>query len=101
MNKFIFVLSLLIFGLSACNSEGPEIIESRAVVIDAGNPEADGCGWLINIDGLDYSPTYLNSQYHQDGLEVLVKVEYLSSDFSCGLSGTEIQQIRLIQIRPF
>ncbi len=101
MNKLILVLFLSVFVVSSCNSEGPEIIETRATVIDAGNPAADGCGWLIRIDGADYHPTYLNSQYHQNGLEVLVKVEYLSTDFSCGLSGTEIQQIRLIQIRPF
>jgi hypothetical protein len=99
MNKLVF--SLLIFGLISCNSDGPEIVEIQAVVIDSGSIATDGCGWLIKINGVDYSPTYLSTQYQQDGLTVLINFEYLSSTFACGLQATEIPQIRLEQIRPF
>jgi uncharacterized protein YcfL len=101
MKKLILIFSLLVFGLVSCDSDGPEIVETQAVVLDGGSVAADGCGWLIKIDGVNYSPTYLNTQYQQDGLAVLVTLEYLSTTFTCGLLPTEIPQIRIEQIRPF
>lgn len=101
MNKLILTFSLLIFGLVSCNSDSPEIVEIQAIVIDSGSIAADGCGWLIKINGVDYSPTYLNTEYRLDGMTVLINLEYLSSTFTCGLQPTEIPQIRIEQIRPF
>ena len=100
INKLIFI-SLLIFGLISCNSDGPEIVEIQAVVVDGGSVAADGCGWLVKINGIEYSPTYLSTEYKLDGMSVLVNLEYLSSSFTCGLQPTEIPQIRIEQIRPF
>ncbi len=101
MKKLSLIFSLLIFGLISCAPEGPEIVETQAIVLDGGSLAADGCGWLIRIDGVNYSPTYLNSQYQIDGLPILINFEYLSSTVTCGLLPSEIPQIRLEQIRPF
>ena len=101
MKKLICLCSLLIFALISCDSDDLTIVETQGTVLDSGDPAADGCGWLIRIDGINYSPTYLNSQYRQDSLTVLIKAEFLTSTFTCGISANDIPQIRIEQIRPY
>jgi len=102
MKKITLLVGILLIGLNSCNSsDDPTIIEAQGIVVDAGEPAADGCGWLVRIAGVDYSPTYLNTQYREDGLEVLITFEPLESTFICGLMADQIPQIRIEQIRPF
>ena len=99
MNRIILIFALLTVGLVACTSDDITIVETTGIIRDTGDVAVDGCGWVIEINGTQYSPTYLSSQYKQDGLAVFVNVEFLTSTFTCGLTGG-LNQIRIEQIRP-
>lgn len=69
-----------------------------ATVIDAGSPAADGCGWLIEIDGTNnsYSPTNLPDIYKTANLKVHISYKILSTKFQCGMVATNaFPQIQL------
>lgn len=60
----------------------------------------EDCGFMIRIEGELYKPTYLNAQYEQDGLTVLLKVEFLNTLADCGTLNEPPRELRIEQIRP-
>ena len=100
MKKVVALFGFLLLGLGACGSDDLVIVETSGIIIDAGDVAADGCGWVVEINGTQFSPTYLSPQYQVSGLNVLLKVEFLTTTFNCGLQGAGLDQIRIEQIRP-
>ena len=104
--KFIglSLLLLLMLSQSSCKKEddeamcGPTFQEFSAVIKDHGPIAADGCGWLVEIDGVLYHPTNLASNFQQDNLGVVIQFQELEEPFRCGLAATEYPAIEIVNI---
>ena len=98
---YIFLLGIGVSWLSSCEEDQNVTLDfTEAVVGNLGDPALDGCGWVVTIDQTDFKPSYLPQAYEQDGLEVLVQVEYLNSTTACGLNPDALREIRIVQIKP-
>lgn len=84
MKNAVFCMALLI-GLYGCkdDSGGPATL-TKALVVYTGEPEVDGCGYMLRIDGEEYKPLNLPAHYQQDSLELAVAYEQDPSGFLCG-----------------
>lgn len=99
MNRLKYlVLSLFLITLIGCSNDDSPVVQVSGTIQDANLlAMPNNCGWVINIEGTIYVPTYLNLQYEQHGLEVFMKVEFLDATADCG-DGT-LQSIRVEQMR--
>ena len=93
------VLILCITAVLSCkkNSTNPSVT-ANALVLNYGDPAADGCGWIIKITGTDstYSPVTLADAYKTDSLKVTISYTLADSKFNCGwLPGGGVTQIKL------
>ena len=96
LSLFTSVLLVLVF--SACESD--DLLREATGIMDDKTDVPASCGWLINVNGAYYQPTYLPSQYEIEGLEVYFTFEPLEQDLGCRFINTTVQPIRLIQIKP-
>ena len=95
-----YLLLLIVFLLS-CSNDDFQIDEVDGIIVDVSTIAGlESCGFMIRIQGELYKPTYLNTQYEQDGLEVLLKVEFLATRANCGSLATPPREIRMEQMRP-
>lgn len=98
--KVSFVIVIL-FSLMSCGDDDVEIINTPGTIVDASSLLGrEACGFLVRIDGVLYRPSYLNSQYEQDGLAVLLKVEFLNRLEECSTLADRLSVIRIEQISP-
>ena len=100
LNFKLLLLTVLMFALSisACK-KGDQPVFTDATVINGGEPAADGCGWLIRIGNIHYSPTNLPDEYKETELKVGIRYETLTSKYLCGIGATPIPQIKLLEIK--
>ncbi len=86
---FITFVSILILATPACKKHDIAIndINTNATVLDTGSPAADGCGWLVQIEGTNdrYSPANLPDSYKTANLKVYISYKLLSTRFQCGM----------------
>ena len=96
----IFLFALFYLGLlgAACEKEDIIIENSHGIVLDYGNPSVDGCGWMIKIDTLLYSPINLDSTYQKDSTKILLDYKILTSIWNCGWRQPGYQQIEILKI---
>jgi hypothetical protein len=73
-------------------------VNAKGLVLFAGDPSVDGCGWLIQIDTINYSPIILDSEFKKDSLHILVDYELLNSKFRCGWREPGLSQIEIKKI---
>jgi len=100
--KRILSIILLFVCLSMafqCENDGTsEMIEAE--IIFTGMVAADGCGWLLRINGQNYSPIELPESFQSKNITVQVMVKYLDSSFQCGMSpDNRISQIEILKIK--
>ncbi|MEO6167442.1 MAG: hypothetical protein ABIO46_02315 [Chitinophagales bacterium] len=76
-----FALIVLLF-VSSCKKKETLV---NAKIIDAGVQAADGCGWLMKVNDITYSPLNLDSNFMMDGLEVSTSFEETGDTFLCGI----------------
>lgn len=100
--RYIKIIAALLLCLSftACGDDDTVIDEVTGRVFEgtAANGLED-CGWLIEINGQNYLPNVLNSQFREENLEVLLKVEFLNVSAECGTLVTSPERMRIEQIR--
>ncbi|RIY36134.1 hypothetical protein CKY20_08320 [Capnocytophaga canis] len=102
MKKILFLASiwLMIIGCSGSKIEDdPEgVIISNGKIVDMGNPASDGCGWLIEINGIYFAMDGFDNQFQTNGL--YVKVSYLHTKFHylCGRGGKPFSVIKIIRM---
>ena len=72
----------------------------KAVVHDTGQVAADGCGWMIELEGETawYHPVELASKYQKDNLKVWIELEHKTDTFTCGLAATPYAVIEIEDI---
>ena len=102
MKSKAFVLVMVLALTISCSDDDLIISEVSGTIVDASTIAGlEDCGFLVRIDGTLYQPTYLNFQYEQDGLEVLMKVEFLEEISDCSLLlSSPPTRLRIEQIRP-
>jgi hypothetical protein len=100
LNFKLLLLTVLIFTLSisACK-KSDQAVFIDATVINGGEPAYDGCGWLIRIGDINYSPINLADKYKETELKVSIRYETLTSKYLCGIGATPIPQIKLLEIK--
>lgn len=82
---------------SACRKNEQPVF-TDATVINAGVVAADGCGWVITINGTNYSPINLEDKYKVTELKVSLRYQTLTSKFTCGW-GQKITEINILEIK--
>jgi hypothetical protein len=93
---------MLIVGLMAvsCDNKNEPTLESaNGLVLNYGDPAADGCGWVIQVDKVIYSPVNLDTTFQQDSLKVAVVYQSLSSYSLCGWLTPGYREIKITSIK--
>lgn len=97
--KFIAVFTLLL-SLTACGGDDVTIDEVTGRVFEGTVANGfENCGWLIEINGQNYVPNVLNSQFREENLEVFLKVEFLNEPSDCSHNALAPERLRIEQIR--
>ena len=95
------LISLSLLAIISCSNSDIDIQEVRGTVRSSTNLNGlIDCQWLVSIAGELYVPTYLNAQYREDGLEVLMHVEFMTQLADCASISSGPALIRIEQIRP-
>jgi hypothetical protein len=83
---FCCILALGVVAATSCKkSSSAKILVNNATMVNEVDPAADGCGWVVRIDGdSTYSPVNLATAYKVDSLKVHVTYQKLSAKYSCG-----------------
>ncbi len=101
MKKLFLFISIISMSIMACDSDDAVIQEVTGRIFEATSQAGlDGCGWMVEIDGEVYQPTYLNSQYRQEDLRVFMNVEFLDERANCSVLALAPGLVRIEQIRP-
>ncbi len=100
---FSEILALMILGtLVSCHVEPNENCDygfKTGVVVYAGAPEVDGCGWEVLIDSVYYHPVNLDTDFQMNSLIVLLKYVSDPEEFRCGRGGITYPSIRITEIK--
>ena len=96
----LFVMLTVGFIAVSCdNKSNRELQTTNGLVLNYGNPEVDGCGWVIKVDTVVYSPVNLDTAFKQDSLKVKVDYQILNTYFSCGWRTPGYRQIKITSIK--
>lgn len=81
----VLVIIFLVSSFSCKKDEQKSKTEmATGMVLFFGEPAVDGCGWVIKIDTVTYSPIELDSKFKIDSLKVKLNYEILNSRWHCG-----------------
>lgn len=101
MRYSVFLLAIFLLSCvkdHTCDKCGNEY--ENAVILDAGNVAADGCGWVVKTDSTHhYHPEVLDDSFKQNGLHVKICFEKTGGNFFCGFNPNPLPVIRVIDIR--
>lgn len=97
LSKIIILLGLTLFMAFSCDKE-EDYITSDAIIIDAGDPAVDGCGWLIEISNETFKPTELGEEFHENNLFVTIEYQVLDSEWTCGWILEKYKEINIKSI---
>ncbi len=101
MKKYLLVLLILSVTAVACTTDDVIVEEVTGRIFeDRGVMGVSLCGWLVEINGEIYQPSYLNSQYRQEDFQVFMSVEFLQEAADCGIAQHALRKVRIEQIRP-
>lgn len=100
MNKLLSITIVFVVILSAFNckdQKGSQMVKAK--IHFSGLLAADGCGWLLEIKGKEYSPVNLEENFQVDGLQVEAEVNFLGTGFQCGMNPDhKIPQLEIINL---
>ena len=92
--KKLFILLVIAIAMVACNKQK----SVNGIVKDFGAPEADGCGWVIEVNGEIYKPTNLDPEYQIHDLHVTFDFRILYSKADCGFQADAYDKIKILKI---
>lgn len=101
MRKLLSIALAFIILLTAIMCENKKQKQlTQAKIIFSGSVAADGCGWLLEVKGEEYSPIQLEEAYKKDGLKVEVDLSYLDTGFQCGMNPDyKIPQVKIVSMK--
>ena len=96
----LFLMFTVGFIAVSCDKKSdPNLLSAKGLVLNYGDPEVDGCGWVIKVDTVVYSPVNLDQAFKQNSLKVKVEYQVLNTYFSCGWRTPGYKQIKIISIK--
>ena len=96
MAFLIFVFFISCKKEKSCESCDPV----QATIIDAGVVAADGCDWVVKTaDNVYYHPDALPDSFKINNLAITISYQLTGDTFHCGLAGTGIPVIHVINIK--
>jgi len=98
MKHLTYILFFVLIGATT-QSCIPDENFLPGTIIDSGDPALDGCGWLLEVGTFTYKPTELDAAFQKDGLQVNVEFTETNTSISCGLVGTEYDEITIQEIQ--
>ena len=87
IKAILFLCGIIVISAFSCNKNyitSSERQDVLGMVLFKGDPAVDGCGWLIKIDTVLYSPIILGTNFQKDSLKVILDYELLNSTWNCG-----------------
>ena len=97
LSKILFLCGIIVFMAFSCEKDD-EYIKGVGIILDAGDPAVDGCGWLIGISDQIYKPIELDEQFQTDSLEVNLEYKILGSEWNCGWRLEKYKEINIKDI---
>jgi hypothetical protein len=92
-----FVLLFALMG-AGCEKE-MDIQKAQGLILDSGDPSVDGCGWVIQINAIIYSPLKLDTEFQKDSLKINIEYRVLTTKTTCGgWQNPEYSKIEIIKI---
>lgn len=82
--SLIIVMLTLTFTEACKKSSGEKTTCNDAVIRNRGMVAADGCGWMVEINGKDYHPFMLDDKWQISDLNVHVCYTISSETYQCG-----------------
>lgn len=100
MKLIAFFLCLIAFSGLSCSSNDVDIVEFKATIREGSSLQLS-CDYIIQPDFGGYVvPTFLPTDYRQDGIQVYIKAEMLNQTSECGNLIGDGKLIRIEQISP-
>ncbi len=98
--KTIITLSFFsfLFLFVSCEPEESHF-DYEGMIVWAGEPASDGCGWLVNIDDSTYSPINLASSSQIDSLIIFLNFDKLDTRNHCGWRQAGYAEIEITNIK--
>ena len=82
-----FAAAVALFLICGCRKDSHiNDLKTDAIILDLGNPAADGCGWVIRVGNIDYKPENLDSKWERDSLKVRINYDMMKGSYSCGIA---------------
>lgn len=103
-NRFYFMklsISLLVIVLgiilssSSCKRINNELCQHPVVISNEGSVAADGCDWVLTIDGQRYHAQHLADNFKQDGLHAYCDYQLTGDTFYCGLMPLKLPVVQV------
>lgn len=86
--KKLFLLFTSLLTFASCSSDEDTVAINNdfvsAEVIYTGEPEVDGCGYMLKIEDERYKPINLPSKYRQNRLKVMLTFKEDPTGYFCG-----------------
>jgi hypothetical protein len=88
LQQIVICLAVILLVVNLCCKKSalpPGEVSVNAIVINEGDPAADGCGWLIKTaTDTIFHPTNLSTKYQVDSLKIHINYHKLADKFECG-----------------
>jgi len=94
-----FILLFALIGAGCEKKEEPNNnLKAEGLILDAGRPATDGCGWVFKTNGIIYSPVELDAKFQKDSLKVNVEYRILTTQATCGWHSPGYSMIEIVKI---
>jgi len=93
MKRIFFLSAFLPLLLSGCRHD--TFAEAR--VRYAGDPDTNGCGYILEFAGESFHPVDLDPQFQQDSLELGITFRYLETVYTCGIPEDSLREIEILE----
>jgi hypothetical protein len=99
-----WIAAFLLLGFISCQDKSGDYIctgdgEAVARIVYTGPPAADGCGWMVYLNGTYYSPVSIPFPFQKTDMDVKICYKVLEEKIICGLAASEIPVLRILRIR--
>lgn len=98
MKKLFLIPTLFILLTFAFQCESVDLVE--ATIVKTAPLAADGCGWVIEVEGEQYKAKSLSEKFLEDGLKVKISYKQLDEIYQCGMiAGQGLTYIEIEKIK--
>jgi len=88
ISKILFAFAIFLLMAFSCKEDEEKMDSQKqnvsGLVLYFGDPAVNGCGWLIEIDSVIYSPILLDSMFKKDSLKIILDCDILKTTWNCG-----------------